>query len=112
MRADLRMTAGKAASQAGHAFLSAFSKSPSDIQQRYLNDGEGTKVVLEVADEVALHHAYIEAYRLGLPCALVVERDHIMLPTFDGSPIITALGIGPVLREMARPITKGLRLMR
>jgi hypothetical protein len=35
-----------------------------------------------------------------------------MPPTFDGSPIITAVGIGPVERAKARAFTKQLRLLQ
>jgi peptidyl-tRNA hydrolase len=104
------MPPGKAASQAGHAFLDSFLKSPPDIQKSYLQDG-GTKIVLLADDEVHLRALHMEAERIGLPCALVVESGHILPPVFDGSPIITALGIGPVMREMGRSVTGDLPLM-
>lgn len=111
VRQDLSMTPGKAASQAGHAFLDSFLKAPSESVSAYLADG-GTKVVLSVKDEKELADIYYRARMAKLPCAMVIESEHIMPPSFDGSPIATAVGIGPVSRSQARSITKGLRLMK
>jgi peptidyl-tRNA hydrolase len=105
------MTAGKAASQAGHAFLDSFIVAPPEITKAYLSDG-GTKIVLSVPDERALCDLYHRAKAAKLPCAMVIESNHIMPPSFDGSPVVTAIGIGPVLRSQAKAITKGLRLMK
>lgn len=106
------MPAGKSASQAGHAFLDAFLTAPLEIASKYRTDRHGTKVVLVAEDEVALRQAYIQAQELGLPCALVIDSGHIMPPHFDGSPILTALGIGPVTREQAEPVTGSFMLMK
>lgn len=104
------MTRGKAASQAGHAFLDSFLTAPPDIIQAYRADG-GTKIVLAVSDERALADIYHAARMAKLPCAMVIEQDHVMAPSFDGSPIATAVGIGPVRRSQAKPITGGLKLL-
>lgn len=104
------MTAGKAASQAGHAFLDSFLTAHPDAAQAYLADG-GTKIVLSVADERQLCELYHRARMAKLPCAMVVEEHHVMPPIFDGSPIVTAFGLGPLPRDQAKPITRGLRLM-
>lgn len=106
------MTPGKAAAQAGHAFLDAYLTAPPEIQSQYREDRHGTKIVLGCRDAEALHRIYNEAFRLGFPCALVIERDHIMPPDFDGSPIVTAVGIGPIYREKARFLTKKLHLFQ
>lgn len=104
------MTPGKSASQAGHAFLDAFLTAPPDKTKAYLDAG-GTKIVLAAKDERQLCDIYHAARMAKLPCALVVESGHIMLPVFDGREIVTAVGIGPVDRTEAREITKRLRLM-
>lgn len=104
------MTAGKAASQAGHAFLDSFLKAPSEYTSAYLADG-GTKVVLAAKDERELCSIYYAARMAGLPCAMVVESEHVMPPDFDGSPIVTAVGIGPCSKAAAKAVTGGLRLM-
>jgi PTH2 family peptidyl-tRNA hydrolase len=110
IREDLAMNHGKAASQAGHAFLDSYTIAPPDIRKAYIEDG-GTKIVLQVPDERALVDIFHAAKMAKLPCAMVVEQNHIMPPHFDGSPIITAIGIGPVMRSEARSITKGLKLL-
>jgi peptidyl-tRNA hydrolase len=105
------MTAGKAASQAGHAFVESFLSATPEQTQAYLRHG-GTKVVLTVPNLAALMAAYDFAEAAGLPRALVVEKDHVMLPHFTGDPVYTAIGIGPVEREKARPFLKRLKLMK
>jgi len=104
------MTAGKAASQAGHAFLDAFLTAPIPDRLRYLDDG-GTKIVLVVPDGDALCAIMHRAKVARLPCAMVVEQDHVMPPHFDGTPIPTAVGIGPVSRRDALDIVRGLPLL-
>lgn len=99
------MTAGKAASQAGHAFLASYIKAPSDIAQAYVADEGGTKVVLSCPDEATIWQAYKRATDAGLPCHLWMETD------MGPQPVVTALGIGPVERCKAKPIVGGLKLM-
>jgi len=105
------MTSGKAASQAGHAFLDSFLTASPDNIRAYLDDG-GTKIVLTVSSERELCDLFHRAKTAKLPCAMVVEENHIMPPHFDGSPIVTAVGIGPLPRDQAKSITKGLRLLK
>lgn len=104
------MTPGKAASQACHAILDASLKASKEIVDAYQADG-GTKVVLVAKDEIALRQLYAKAFERGLPCALVIESNHVMPPVFDGTPIVTALGIGPVPRCQVKGITGRLRLV-
>jgi peptidyl-tRNA hydrolase, PTH2 family len=111
LRADLEMSPGKAASQTGHAVFDTVQKAPSDLLQAYRTSGD-TQVVLVAPDFKSLHRAYDEALVAGHPAALVVERGHVMLPTFDGSPVVTACGIGPISRAAARPILRKFSLMK
>lgn len=110
LRADLAMTKGKAASQAGHAFLDSYLTAPPDIIRAYLTDG-GTKIVLAVDSEKELCELYHRARLEHLPCAMVIESEHVHPPDFDGSPVPTAVGIGPTNRAAVKHLTKGLRLM-
>ncbi len=105
------MTPGKAAAQAGHAFLDSYLTAPPEQARAYAQDG-GTKIVLTVPDEQALCDLYYKARMAKLPCAMVVESKHIMPPSFDGSPIVTAVGIGPLKRSAAKSLLRGLRLMQ
>ena len=94
------MTAGKAASQAGHAFLDSFLKSSSENKDAYVTPAGGTKVVLAVDSEARLREIYGNALKLGLPASLIED---------DG--IATAAGIGPAPRHLIRPLTRRLSLM-
>jgi hypothetical protein len=47
---------------------------------------------------------------MKIPCVLVVESAHVHPLDFDGSPIVVALGLGPVAKSAARSITRGLKL--
>jgi PTH2 family peptidyl-tRNA hydrolase len=105
------MPAGKAASQAGHAFLGSFLSAPTDVSHRYQADGVGTKIVLMAPGEPDLRAAYDQARERGLPCVLVADKGHVMPPAFTGAPIVTALGIGPALRRQVRDITARFPLM-
>ncbi len=111
LRGDLDMPRGKAAAQAGHAFTDALSTAldlrPADAA-RYRAEG-GPKAVVEARGLREIERAHEAALAAGLPCALVVDSGHVLPPHFDGSPVVTALGIGPCARAEARPVTKGFR---
>ena len=115
LRGDLKMPAGKAAAQAGHAFLDSYETArhmrPA-LCEDYMADGHGTKVVLVAPSYGALEEAMEVAAELGLPYALITDSGHILPPHFDGSPIVTALGIGPALRHEVALITNRFELMR
>jgi peptidyl-tRNA hydrolase len=102
------MSPGKAAAQAGHAFLEAYLAATAADRARavaYRADGLGTKVVLLAPDLAALRRAEALAQGLGIPCARITDSGHILAGTlFDGLPIVTALGLGPASREEVRPI--------
>lgn len=110
VRKDLQMPPGKLAAQSGHAYTDALYASQDshvDAYERYRIDGlGGSKVTLNAKNENQLLRAYNEARLAGLPCAVIVDREHILPPHFDGNPVITAVGIGPVTKDQARHITK------
>jgi peptidyl-tRNA hydrolase len=107
------MTAGKAAAQLGHAFVNSLleaQQSNPTIIKNYQADGLGTKVCL-IADHLhQLEQAYLEAKEQNLPCSLIIDSGHIHLPDFDGSPVVTALGIGPCTKEEIGKILKKFKL--
>jgi len=105
------MTPGKIASQAGHAYLQSFLKADRDIQLAYHADGIGTKIALQSRAFYDLLWAQHLCVQKGLPHALIVDSGHVMLPHFDGSPIVTALGIGPVRRAEIGHITDRFKLL-
>lgn len=110
VRADLEMPTGKLAAQAGHAYtdalLDCFDKHPELVERYRCGDNAGSKATLKAKNEAALIRAFEECKSIGVPCALIVDENHILLPHFDGSPIVTALGIGPISRADAKPIVK------
>jgi PTH2 family peptidyl-tRNA hydrolase len=105
------MTPGKAASQAGHAYLNSYlaclSADPLRARE-YQRDGLGTKVCLRAHSLESLLRAYDTAVQAGIPCALIEDQG---CPDFyGGQPIITAVGFGPLLREESNRITKKFKL--
>ena len=115
LRGDLFMSAGKAASQAGHAYkLLTKNMLLNDPQaaSAYFADGMGTNVCLTAKNLFHIERAFEQAKAAGLPCALSVDSGHIMPPHFDGSPIVTALGIGPCLRSDIHHITKRFNVLK
>lgn len=105
------MPVGKLAAQAGHAFLDAYLASTPERQSAYRAPGHGTKITLGCSSLARLLRARDECVRLGLPHVLVVDSGHVCPPHFDGTPIVTALGIGPALRPEACPVTDRFALV-
>jgi len=115
-RADLQMTPGKLAAQCGHAYDLAHERARAErpgITAQYRGTGNGTKLCMYAKNLGQLLRAYREAQAARLPCALIIDRGHVIPGTaFDGNPIITALGIGPAYKDEAAHITKRLTLAR
>lgn len=108
------MGSGKLAAQAGHAYLGAylaalsFGISSFVVQAgKYAQELPGTKVCL-AASYGKLLETREKCLSRGLPHFLVVDSG---CPNFyGGEPIVTALGIGPLLRSQAKPVVGKLRL--
>ena len=109
VRGDIEMSTGKIVSQAGHAFLEAFLRSSN--QEEYRSDGIGTKVTLQSKSLDDLLWAQYVCEQMGLSHALIEDSGQVMPPDFDGSPIITALGIGPIKRDDVKKLTKKFKLL-
>jgi len=110
IRGDLNMPKGKAGAQAGHAYtdtIRAAQNLRAEIVEMYFNkDLGGSKILLKARNENQLIRAYLDIKKLGIPCAIIIDKNHILPPHFDGKPIITALGIGPCKRSEINNITK------
>lgn len=115
-RGDLNMSAGKLAAQTGHIFkllTRLICKNYPNLEKQYFADGSGTNVVLEAKNLNQLIRAYNEAEAAGLPCILFEDEHHVIPGTaFDGSPIITCLGIGPARRHEVDHITKRFKCVK
>ena len=108
------MPPGKLAAQAGHAFLDAYLTALDlrpDTARAYRDGGHGTKVTLRASGQDDLLRALSMARRAGIPAALATDAGNVLPPSFDGSPIVTALGLGPVRRSEVRRITRHFALV-
>ena len=113
LRADLQMPLGKAAAQAGHAYLEAYfaaTTTAPELASAYRADPPGTKVVLIARSLPELLRTAEQASAAGIPIALITDSGHILAPHFDGSPVITALGLGPARRDQIDPFIHSLKL--
>ena len=101
IRSDLKMSTGKLAAQAGHAYTDTLYDAHDNHPERFeAYRVLGSKVTLKVKNESQLLQLYKGFKELGLPCALVTDSQHVIPGTaFDGSPIITAVGVGPIERH-------------
>ena len=109
------MPPGKAAAQAGHAFLEAFfaaQQHDPDSAASYRADPPGTKVTLTARSEEHLLRLADRAAAAGLAPVLITDSGHILPPHFDGGPVLTALGIGPARASAVRPFLRSLDLYR
>ena len=114
IRGDLRMTPGKLAAQAGHAYtnsLLTYIESLGTNPQLYERPGNiGTKICLRAKNLGQIYKIRDQLESLDIPHSLITDSGHIMPPMFDGSPIVTAIGIGPVDPDKIRNITRKLQL--
>ena len=114
-RQDLEMSIGKLGSQSGHAFdmchdLAKIER--PEITAQYKGSGNGTKICMWAKNLGQLIRAYRDCKATKIPCILIIDRNHIQLPHFDGQPIITALGIGPAYKDEMAHITKCYTLIK
>jgi len=108
-RTDLKLSKGKLAAQAGHAAVSAVEEARKHRKEwwdGWLREGQ-CKIAVKVRDEKTLCELEIQAKKMGLPHALVVDRGLTEIP--PGT--VTCLGIGPAPAEKVDQITGSLPLL-
>lgn len=113
LRSDISMSIGKSIAQAGHAYLGSLSVAHNrslPIAKAYSDLDVATKICLDGGSEDNLLRLHDKLSHLNIPSFLVVDSGHVELPDFDGSPTLTALGVGPVLRNEAPGFLKKLPL--
>lgn len=114
MRNDIHMPPGKLAAQTAHtcvqSMLKYLEKNPHMIHVFSRLSTSGSRITLKGKLSQILK-ARDEADRLGLPYALFQDSGHILMPDFNGDPIITGLGIGPAHKDEMRSITKKFQLL-
>jgi len=108
LRADLKMSPGKAAAQASHAAVSAAEKARRNHPswwKEWFESGQ-RKVVLKTSSKDELLNLEKKAKDLGLPTALISDMGLTELE--PGT--ITALGIGPAPSNLIDKVTGSLPL--
>jgi peptidyl-tRNA hydrolase, PTH2 family len=111
------MSEGKAAAQAGHAWTDVllhglFSDIPAvrALAQAYAALKPGTKVCLDGGDGTDLLRLADSLAADGIPHVLIHDQGHVEPPHFDGGRILTAVGVGPLTRDMRPRALRRLRL--
>jgi len=108
LRADLKMSPGKAVAQGGHAVFSSVEEARRSHPQwvkKWMKEGQ-CKVVLRVDSERELLRLRDEVEAMGLPHALIEDRGLTELK--PGT--VTCLGVGPAPSALVDKITGQLRL--
>lgn len=108
-RADLKMSRGKIAAQAGHAAVSAAEEARKHHRRwwkAWVKEGQ-RKIAVKVKGENELLELEKQAKELALPCALITDRGLTEVP--PGTT--TCLGIGPAPTEKIDIITASLPLL-
>jgi PTH2 family peptidyl-tRNA hydrolase len=108
-RADLKMSKGKIAAQAGHAAVSAAQDAfvhHKKWWEAWLFEGQ-RKIAVKVQNEKELGELEAAADDLGLPHALIVDRGLTEIP--EGT--VTCLGIGPAPAQKIDRLTGKLQLL-
>ncbi|MCW4047417.1 MAG: peptidyl-tRNA hydrolase Pth2 [Candidatus Bathyarchaeota archaeon] len=108
-RADLKLSKGKMAAQAGHAAVSAAEearKRHRNWWEAWLFEGQ-RKIAVKVKSEKELLELEESAKDLGLPNALIVDRGLTEIPP----DTVTCLGIGPAPAEQVDRLTGKLPLL-
>lgn len=107
------MSTGKAIAQAGHAFIEAYfdtlTTNPS-MAATYRGLSPGTKITLAARSKQELLRLSEKCKFLEIPSRIIIDSGHVELPDFDGSPTVTALGIGPIDKQTSRKLLSSLRL--
>ena len=109
-RADLKLSSGKLAAQAGHASvacaLTARKIAPRILEQ-WMSNG-ARKVVCQASNLDALKRLYGEAREFELVAEMITDAGHTEIP--PGT--ITMLGIGPGPRRSIDALTGTLPLLK
>ncbi|HDZ53507.1 hypothetical protein LCGC14_0044620 [marine sediment metagenome] len=113
LRTDITMSQGKANAQCGHAYVAAaigaLGTPEGDAYARLI---PGTKICLDGGSLQKMQLLIEQLSLQGIPCFPIIDRDHVELPDFDGSPILTAIGLGPFTRADTPRALRKLKLFK
>lgn len=109
VRADLKLTKGKTASQAAHAAVTCFKNTiehNSSLADQWFKVGQ-PKIILKVDSIADLENLQDQARKSGIVSALVCDagRTHIAPGT------ATCLGLGPDYDDKIDALVKDLKLL-
>ena len=111
LRTDIRMSIGKAAAQAGHAYVNAINASRDTPEgEAYAKLDPGTKICLSGGTGAELMKLHDDLASVGVASFTVFDQDHVELPDFTGARILTALGVGPIRALHAPAVLRVLSL--
>jgi peptidyl-tRNA hydrolase len=105
------MSAGKIASQAGHAYLDSYLKNPDT---EYLNNP--TKICLG-ANETELEKVCHKCEMLDIPHSKIIDPDftiagnNVIRNENNQEPAFTAVGIGPIAKQDVKRVLSNLKLL-
>lgn len=102
------MSPGKAIAQAGHAYFAAgLGSLDTSAGATYARLNPGTKICLDGGSEADMMRLAQKLEAAGIQTFPIIDRDHVEPPHFDGSPILTAIGVGPIARtDVPSPLRK------
>jgi peptidyl-tRNA hydrolase len=107
------MSSGKENAQSGHAYVAAVLGSLGTPDgDAYAALKPGTKICLNGGSLASMEKLMERLADAGIPFHPIIDRDHVELPDFDGSPILTAIGLGPFDRDHTPPLLRKLKLHR
>jgi PTH2 family peptidyl-tRNA hydrolase len=110
VRTDIRMSRGKLATQAGHAYswltVTAL-KDAAAAMASYLA-ASTPKISVKAKNEQALRRIETECKAAGIPCYLVVDAGR----TEFGGPTPTVIAFGPAHRSSLPKFLQGLQLLK
>lgn len=108
-RADLPLSPGKLAAQAGHAFLTVWREAADKFPERIhsYDDFGQTKLVLLAPDLATLTRIYAKARERNIPAALISDAGRTELE----AGTVTVLGLGPMSKTDSNALTRGLSLL-
>lgn len=107
------MSDGKAHAQSGHAYTDTLLHALQHDDPRasaYARLRPGTKVCLNGGSREEMLRLLDRLSATPLPHIAIIDSGHVEPPDFDGSPVLTAIGVGPLLRAEAPPFLKRLPL--
>ncbi len=109
VRADLKMSPGKLATQVAHGSVASAERARRGKQEwfkAWLGEGQ-KKAVVKVSGDEELRELEVHAKELGLPCGLIQDAGLTELPPNT----TTVLAVGPAPSELVDKITSRLPLL-